>query len=128
MPSEIQTNRPSHVPTALAQLFERPKSEQPLDVFQPADWPPCPDCDGRLMATAVVTDAQDALVAATMTCYNRDHASKRYVYDVRTGDLYFESGPCRKAAHSAGGVRACVSAAIVRRSGQTQVRRSHRDA
>jgi hypothetical protein len=94
MPGEIQTAHLSHVPTALAQLFEHPESEQPgpqpLDVFPPADWPPCPDCAGRLMATAVATDAHDALVAATMTCYNRDHASKRYVYDVVTETVYFE--------------------------------------
>jgi hypothetical protein len=89
-----QTGRKSRVPPALAQLFERPASEQPppkpLDVFPPADWPPCPDCAGRLMATAVATDAQETLVAATMTCYNRDHVSKRYVYDVSTETVYFE--------------------------------------
>jgi hypothetical protein len=89
-----QTARESHVPTALAQLFERPASEQPppkpLDIFPPADWPPCPDCAGRLMATAVATDAQETLVAAAMTCYNRDHVSKRYVYDVGTETVYFE--------------------------------------
>jgi hypothetical protein len=89
-----QTGRKSRVPPALAQLFERPASEQPppnpLDIFPPADWPPCPDCAGRLMATAVATDAQETLAAAAMTCYNRDHVSKRYIYDVSTETVYFE--------------------------------------
>jgi hypothetical protein len=89
-----QTAHESHVPPALTQLFERPASEQPppkpLDVFPPADWPPCPDCAGRLMATAVATDVQETLIAAIMTCYNRDHVSKRYVYDVGTETVYFE--------------------------------------
>ena len=89
-----QTARESHVPPALAQRFERSESEQPppkpLDVFPPADWPPCPDCAGRLMATAVATDAHDALVATAMTCYNREHVSKRYVYDIGTETVYFE--------------------------------------
>lgn len=84
----------SAVPPALSQLFERSKREpsapKPLDVFSPDDWPPCPDCADRLVATAVATDTQDTLVAAAMRCYNSVHETTRYVYDVRTGDLYFD--------------------------------------
>jgi hypothetical protein len=81
---------------AIAQLIERPESEpsaqQPLDIVPPTDWPPCPDCDGRLMATAVATDAQETLVAAVMTCDNSTHATKRYVYDVGAETLSREQG------------------------------------
>lgn len=88
------TVRESSVPAALRQLFERPDSDRagpmPLDVFPPTDWPPCPKCAERLVATAVTTDAHDALVAAAMICYNSAHETRRYIYDVRTGDIYFD--------------------------------------
>lgn len=93
-PRGDQTDRESDVPPALRQLFEYPESEQsgpqPLDVFQPADWPPCPDCEDRLIAAAVATDAHDALVAAAMICYNREHETKRYIYDDVTDTVYFD--------------------------------------
>lgn len=86
--------RTSDVPPALAQLFESPANKRsapkPLDVFQPADWPPCPDCGDRLIPTAVATDAHEALVAAAMTCYNREHETKQYIYDVDTEIVYFD--------------------------------------
>lgn len=89
-----QTDRESNVPPALIQLFERPESErsspQPLDVFQPADWPLCPDCDDRLIPAAVATDAHETLVAAAMTCYNREHETKQYIYDVVTDTVYLD--------------------------------------
>jgi hypothetical protein len=82
----------SPVPPTLRRLFERSASErsgpQPLDVFAPADWPPCPACGDRLLAAAVATDAHDDLVAAAMTCYNRDHGIRQYVYNVATDTVY----------------------------------------
>lgn len=93
-PHGDQTDRESDVPPALTQLFERSESEQPvpqpLDVFQPADWPPCPDCEDRLIAAAVATDAHETLIAAAMICYNREHETKRYIYDVDTETVYFD--------------------------------------
>lgn len=98
-----QTNSESHVPPVLTQLFERPASElsgpQPLDVFQPADWPPCPVCADRLIASSVATDAHNELVAAAMICYNRDHETSQYVYNVATDTVYFDQ-VCPEPAHS----------------------------
>lgn len=89
-----QPVRESSVPPHLTQLFEYSESKQSvpkaLDVFQPADWPPCPACDDRLIPTAVTTDAYDALVAAVMICYNSEHTTRRYVYDVVTETVYFD--------------------------------------
>jgi hypothetical protein len=89
-----QPARASHVPPVLKQLFERPADERsvpkPFDVFQPTDWPPCPDCGDRLLATAVATDAQETLVAAAMRCYNSEHESRQYVYNVATDTVYFD--------------------------------------
>jgi hypothetical protein len=84
----------SHVPPVLRQLFERPTSElsdpQPLAVFQPADWPSCPACADRLIASSVATDAQDKLVAAAMRCYNSEHKTSQYVYNIATDTIYFD--------------------------------------
>jgi hypothetical protein len=84
----------SHVPPVLRQLFERPASErsdpQSLAVFQPADWPPCPACADRLIAFTVATDARDELVAAAMSCYNSEHETSQYVYNIATDTVYFD--------------------------------------
>lgn len=88
----------SPVPPTLRRLFERPASErsapQPLDVFAPADWPSCPACGDRLLAAGVATDTHNELVAAAMTCYNRDHEIRQYVYNVATDTVY---GPQERA-------------------------------
>jgi hypothetical protein len=91
---DAHTTRESLVPPVLTRLFERPVSEQtapqPLAVFQPADWPSCPDCAERLIPAAVATDANESLVAAAMRCYNSDHETKRYVYNVVTETVYVD--------------------------------------
>lgn len=94
---------------AIAQVIERSASEpsapQPLDIFAPADWPPCPDCEKRLMAIAVATDAQETLVAAVMTCYNSTHATKRYVDDVDAETLSHEQVLSTGEGDEADGIR-----------------------
>jgi hypothetical protein len=92
--SEDQSASESNVPPVLAQLFECPVSErtapQPLDVFPPTDWPSCPDCAERLIPAAVATDAHDELVAAAMNCYNSDHETRRYIYEIATETVYVD--------------------------------------
>lgn len=86
--------RDSSIPPTLAQLFERPVSDrsapQPLAVFPPADWPPCPECGDCLLAFEVATNAADELRAAVVVCYNSEHAPRRYIYDVDTDTVYFD--------------------------------------